>query len=198
MVVFINPGSGPVADASLDNAKAAMDQFVTDLRERGHDVGDWALVSESDDEGRWQFTVVVDEVKRRIDMPGIPVDNVRYMQEPDQNIWHFPRLYVDGSSWVWCFALDVCKRKEEEVAPVGPHLVPHVTDRGFKQLPLLNGSYDGHTVRVYESSAASGPHLWLSVKDGEGKATVHLEVETALRLADQIQLLAREHYQLAD
>jgi hypothetical protein len=32
---------------------------------------------------------------------------VRYLGIPGQNIWDFPRLFVDGSSWVWKFAIAV-------------------------------------------------------------------------------------------
>jgi hypothetical protein len=114
MTLFINPGSGPVADATLDDAKVAMDQFVADLREHGHKVDDWQLMSESDHDGRWPFAVEVDDVARQIGMPGIPVENVRYLGEEGQNIWHFPRIYVDGSSWVWSFALGACQRDEDD------------------------------------------------------------------------------------
>jgi hypothetical protein len=77
---------------------------------------------------------------------------------------------------------------------VEPHLVPHVTDRGFTHLPEIAGTYPETNVRAYESSAASQPCIWLNVTAGKG--TVHLTVEDALRLADQLQHLARNHYQL--
>lgn len=85
-------------------------------------------------------------------------------------------------------------------AETGPHLIPIITDRGFSHMPPIDGTYDGHQVQVkaFESSAASEPCLWLKVADGERKATVHLTVESALRLADQIRLLATNHYQLTE
>lgn len=76
------------------------------------------------------------------------------------------------------------------------HLEVTRTDRGFQHLPPLAGTY-GDAVRVYESSAASGPHIWLSAEsgdDGEG-TVVHLSAEAAWRLSEQLQLLVREHYQ---
>lgn len=82
--------------------------------------------------------------------------------------------------------------------PTEPHLIETVTDRGFTHLPPIDGTYDGHQARVYESSAATDACVWLNVKDGKRAATVHLTVENALRLADQIQHLARHHYQLAE
>jgi len=40
-------------------------------------------------------------------MPGLPLDLVRYTGENGQNIWNFPRLYLDDSSWVWKFAANI-------------------------------------------------------------------------------------------
>jgi hypothetical protein len=77
-----------------------------------------------------------------------------------------------------------------------PHMIYTETDRGFIHMPPIDGTYDDHRAKVYESSAVSQPCLWLQTADGEHKATVHLTVENALRLADQIVFLARNHYQL--
>jgi hypothetical protein len=30
---------------------------------------------------------------------------LRFTGAADQNIWDFPRLYVNGSSWVWIYAV---------------------------------------------------------------------------------------------
>ncbi|MET9402659.1 hypothetical protein [Kitasatospora sp. NPDC002965] len=46
-------------------------------------------------------------------MPGLSLDQVRWMNEPDQNIWNYPRLFVDGSSWVWWYALGICGPGED-------------------------------------------------------------------------------------
>jgi hypothetical protein len=74
--IIINPGTWPVKDATFDNG------------------------------GRFHF-IAVDRYgkNRQIDMPGIPLEQVRYMKEDGQNIWDFPRLYVDGDSWVWYYAV---------------------------------------------------------------------------------------------
>jgi hypothetical protein len=58
--------------------------------------------------GRYKFNVVHEKTGKivtDVDMPGIPIEKVRYTGTEDQNIWHYPRLYVDGSSWVWLYAL---------------------------------------------------------------------------------------------
>ena len=38
-------------------------------------------------------------------MPGISLEKVRFMGKEDENIWDFPRLYVDDESYVWKYAL---------------------------------------------------------------------------------------------
>jgi hypothetical protein len=71
------------------------------------------------------------------------------------------------------------------------HLVATSTDRGFKHLPPIAGSYGGQ-VRVYESSAATHPYIWLNVDE----ATLHLTVEDATKLAEQLAYLVKNHYQV--
>lgn len=108
--VIINPGTGPVANATEENAIKNIKQFVKDCEEQSGCVGiTWGRTPETDDSGRFGFTVKREDVTHEIEMPGLPLEQVRHLND-GQNIWHFPRLYVDGSSWVWKYA--VLKRKE--------------------------------------------------------------------------------------
>lgn len=75
--------------------------------------------------------------------------------------------------------------------------------RGFTQMEPFKCRY-GSEVRVYESSAASHPCIWLNVqgdaaamdlKPGEG--TAHLTIEQAQLLRDQLDWLIQNHYQLS-
>lgn len=75
---------------------------------------------------------------------------------------------------------------------------PTITDRGFKHMPAIAGTYGG-SIHAYESSAASAPHLWVSATDeDDSTAIIHLTLDQALRLAEQIRYLAEHHYQLAE
>lgn len=83
------------------------------------------------------------------------------------------------------------------------HLEVETTDRGFKHMTRILSEYGGY-VKVYESSAASGPHLWLSVTcpsdlnnpDSEPiEAIAHLTLESAEKLVEQIDWLVTNHYQ---
>lgn len=92
-------------------------------------------------------------------------------------------------------------------------LIDRDNSRGLGQMIELPGSFAGHDsgrVRVYESSAASWPHLWLSVKEPQRngqapiaptpskEATIQLRAETAWLLARQIVALVRGHYHGVD
>lgn len=121
-MVMINPGSGPVEGSTLERAYQNMEAL---LRDAGAASAKWRRDPTRDVEGgRWPFLVTCPpnednpkEWECLIDMPGIPLEEVRYVDGPDQNIWHFPRLYVDGSSWVWKFA--VSQLAERALPPNG-------------------------------------------------------------------------------
>ena len=106
-MLVINPGSGPVAGSSRSAAIVAIETFVKDLGLPEVRVGD--PPDAADNGGRFAFTLSLGGRKVEVDMPGLPIERVRYMGEAGQNIWDFPRLYVDGSSWIWTFGLGVAR-----------------------------------------------------------------------------------------
>lgn len=85
---------------------------------------------------------------------------------------------------------------------------PTVSDRGFRSfdgIPATMYNYlrgcevpVGETVRVFESSAADGPHLWVDITDGRTSIGAHLTLENAIVLRDQLTWLIEHHYQLTD
>lgn len=83
------------------------------------------------------------------------------------------------------------------------HLEKVYSDRGFARLPKIPSEYGGD-VSVYESSAAMGPHVWLTAKapvdlnDRDGatvEAPMHLTADNARRLGEQLIQIADGHYQ---
>lgn len=88
------------------------------------------------------------------------------------------------------------------------HMEPTVTDRGFTHLPALplSGGYDLNDrweivgphqvgeIRVYESSDAVFPSVWVNMKTDDGELTGHMTIENAGRLARQLIALAENHY----
>lgn len=80
---------------------------------------------------------------------------------------------------------------------------PDKSGRGFAHYNAVPGAYGGG-VRVYESSAASGPHIWLAASQPSNlndpqsplvEATVHLTLDNARILRDQLTHLIENHYQ---
>lgn len=84
------------------------------------------------------------------------------------------------------------------------HLKPETGTRGFKHMPSLPSEYGGE-VEVYESSNASGPHIWVRIvcpadlNEPNGmrvESVAHLTLENAQKLQEQLAFLVNNHYQL--
>jgi hypothetical protein len=104
--VFVNPGAGPVGHGTLaEDAITNMHALLADVGLDGATFDGGA----PDETGRYSFTVRYAEREAEVDMPGTTLEEVRYMKLPGQNIWHFPRLYVGGSSWVWLYAVETLR-----------------------------------------------------------------------------------------
>lgn len=100
---MLNPGTGPVPNASEDQAAANVAEFVDELREAGGvNVVSFVRAATSDyGEGRYAFELLTDDERRiEVQMPGIQIDLLR-------ESW--ARLYIDGSSWEWEYALRKCR-----------------------------------------------------------------------------------------
>jgi len=107
-LIQVNPGTQPVLDATEDQAKVNMVQFLTDshVTRKSH-LGLFRRPDQDYGNGRFAFEVCHPEysVGVIVQMPGAPLDKVRYMMIRGQNIWNFPRLYVNDLSLVWCHGL---------------------------------------------------------------------------------------------
>lgn len=112
-VIFINPGSGPVAGRPLlSDAWKNVRVFRRDCGLLG--VASIARVRKEDSDGRYGFLLRSTEKPRKkcmVWMPGIPIEQVRYRMNTTDNAWHFPRLLTGeyGSSWLWPFAVNSCR-----------------------------------------------------------------------------------------
>lgn len=104
--VFLNPGTGPVRDATEQHAMRNIERFIMDI---GIALVDWQRESQMDSDGRFGFTLFYDLHHVEIEMPGCELSGVRYIEAEGQNVWRFPRLYVDGSSWIWSIAVDIAR-----------------------------------------------------------------------------------------
>jgi hypothetical protein len=93
---IINPGAGPVEGATRENAEANMRQLLADANAAN---GTFELVR-ADSNGRFKFTAKLGEHECEVDMPGLPLNQVR-----SDDLLRIPRLYVNGSSWFWGYAV---------------------------------------------------------------------------------------------
>jgi len=103
--VFVNPGAGPVSGANEENARANIAAFAEEIGTK------WRAGEPGSCGGRWTFFVQGNGRECEVEMPGLPLASVRFRKEPGQNIWHFPRLYVDGGSWVWIYGVEIAREK---------------------------------------------------------------------------------------
>lgn len=102
--IIVNPGSGAVANANETDAIENIKHYIVDCCLEGVE---WARLPKEDEDGRFSFLLYKLYPGYRchtIDMPGLPLDQVRYIGPP-QDIWRYPRLYIDGGSWIWKFRL---------------------------------------------------------------------------------------------
>lgn len=132
MSIIVNPGAEwHPAESSPEAAARNMVALVADLRAAG------ALCTESvpimpgtpqdanpllmggtrhqaDHDGRYGFDLIVDGRAVVVEMPGLALEAVRWLDSESGSIWDFPRLYVDGSSWIWKYAVSVIAEHEAE------------------------------------------------------------------------------------
>lgn len=122
-MIIVNPGTGPIHNATLQNAEANISQLVSDIIERlPRDLAATSITATRDpgqdsaDDGRYGFTIALCltsagnisyEASRSVEMPGLPLEAVNFGARDDDSAWDFPRLYVDGSSWLWKYALEI-------------------------------------------------------------------------------------------
>lgn len=101
---IINPGTEDTRDLGFQQAYSNIMKFIEDC-----EIPLFMQKANGTPEvnGRYLFTLGT-QLKRdlqwEVEMPSLPLDQVRYIDKEKQNILDFPRLYVDGSSWVWMFA----------------------------------------------------------------------------------------------
>jgi hypothetical protein len=114
--IVVNPGTEPIPDAYGPDAAKNMIVFLLDIdldgvtltrspdEDTGDGVGDTGIGG-----GRFGYTLRRGDYSVVVQMPGFPLERTRFMKEPGQDPWHFPRLYVDYSSWLWYVAVDVAR-----------------------------------------------------------------------------------------
>jgi len=67
----------------------------------------------SEPEGYFAFLVHIGGDPVPVLMPGRPLREIRFTGAPGQDAWTTPRLYVDGSSWLWKYAASQLRERGE-------------------------------------------------------------------------------------
>lgn len=110
MSITINPGTGPIEGTTEENARTNMEAFAADLVLVNITTTAITRNPGADADGRYGYQLGFSDGRvLDVQMPGLPLDRVRYVDAPGQDIWDFPRLYVNGNSWIWMFALRQCE-----------------------------------------------------------------------------------------
>lgn len=108
VTMTVNPGAGAVQEATLAHAEGNVARFVDDIDLPGVAVERYEV---HDSGGRFGFVLTHEGHRVEVTMPGLPLDRVRYVGDFGQNIWDFPRLYVNRSSWAWGYGLGIARAK---------------------------------------------------------------------------------------
>lgn len=113
-MVALNPGTEPRDEATLKHAEANLKQFLAEAFPCPRLIRQERL-PDLDGEGRFGFRLSwsshpelplfegAHDLEAELEMPGLPLAQVHC--EAHDNPWGFPRLYLNGSSWLWSLAV---------------------------------------------------------------------------------------------
>ena len=90
------------------HAEFNVHQFADEVKFRfGYDHVSVVLAGESI--GMWfPYRMLCDGNEYAVEMPGLPLQQIRYMGNDGQNRVDHPRIAVDGQAWLWNFAVGSC------------------------------------------------------------------------------------------
>ena len=97
-------------------AMANMEAFVADATlELGRAIT-FNAIPYGKEGGRWFFHVTDSRGPvHEVGMPGVPLARVRYLREEGQQPWDYERVWVDGYSWLWIYAVGAVGAARAEV-----------------------------------------------------------------------------------
>ena len=99
--MITNPGTEASADATLSNAQEVASRILADI---GADSVEY--LADRDRDGWFGFTFKAGDKSVEVDIPGDDPDTVC-----EGRPWVSRRLYVDGSSWLYCFAVSIAAER---------------------------------------------------------------------------------------
>lgn len=112
---YINPGTGPVENSKEEYANKNIEQLVKDVDLEN--ISTKRLphkdYNEEDNDGRFAYQLGYNQRNVEVQMPGWPLEKVRFLGKENQDILDFLRLYVDDSSWIWKYAVNIIRETFE-------------------------------------------------------------------------------------
>jgi hypothetical protein len=109
-MMVVNPGTQAMSETSPKLAKAGIAQFVEDLHPAKIKIK-VKRDKKSDNDGWYGFTLKSKHAKISVLMPGLPLEYMRGTKKDTTASWAFQRLYVEGNSWYWNFALEIAQER---------------------------------------------------------------------------------------
>ena len=100
----INPGTGNLNETTEENAIENIRHLLIDSK--NFEVNFIRIPEKDYGKGRYAFLLWKEMICHEIQMPGLQLEKVRFMDENSQYIYNFPRLYVDDASWIWLVAVE--------------------------------------------------------------------------------------------
>lgn len=114
MIALVNPGSEPVRRPELGLAEAAVDRFVQQATQvHGLQFRGRRRLHSADRNGRFGFVIAFADasglgMEHEIVMPGVRLRYLEYRGQGGGRVRYFYRLYLNGVSWLWPFAISLC------------------------------------------------------------------------------------------
>lgn len=104
MNIIMNPGTGKTEDNGFEQALSNIKVFI---QECTIDIEITSSNKHPNENGRYSFFLKHWSTGKEfeIEMPSLPLSDVHYIDSENQNIMNYPRLYVNGNSYVWKYAL---------------------------------------------------------------------------------------------
>lgn len=104
VIMSLNPGTGNLNKTTEENAIKNIKNLLIDSD--NFEVNVIRIPEKDYGNGRYAFLLYKENFCHMIQMPGLPLEQVRFMNEDSQHIYDFPRLYIDDSSWIWFVAVE--------------------------------------------------------------------------------------------